>query len=256
MSEEHVIDGASPAPITVMQHRPSLLVVMRHGQSLRNAFDVHAGLEHIPESLTEIPDHLIPLTPAGEEQAATTGRGLREEFGGFDFIFHSPWLRTCQTALLVERVFDESIPARRNLYLIEQNFGQLDPAIWPKHLERYEAAYRWFEQQREIVGKFYCRPPDGESWADVCMRTHQFLGTLFRPEYAGKRILVVTHGVVQQSFRYHLEHPTEEELVEEYQLGKNRNCGAGAYRWTPERLWELLYWNKCYYDPAVSTPAV
>jgi len=232
--------------VTYPERRPSLLVVLRHGQSLRNTFDVHAGIDQIPEALTEIPDHLIPLTAKGEQQAIKTGQGLRKEFESFDYIFHSPWRRTTRTAELIGQAFEGSIPVRRSLFLTEQSFGQLDPAIWPKHLQRYEAAYRWFEQQRAIVGKFYCRPPDGESWADVCMRTHQFLDILFRWEFAGKRILIVTHGVTQQSFRYHLEHPTEEELVEQYQHSKNQNCGAGAYTWTPESFWRLLFWNKTY----------
>lgn len=227
--------------------RPSLLVIVRHGQSLRNTFDVHAGIDKIPPVLTEVPDHLIPLTPEGEHEALATGEGLREEFGRFDYIFHSPWLRTTQTAALIARAFSSGPQIRRNLYLIEQNFGQLDPALWPHQLEHYEAAYRRFEVQREIVGKFYCRPPDGESWADVCMRTHQFLGTIFRPEFEGSRILIVTHGVTQQTFRYHLEHPTEEELVEEYQQSKNRNCGHGAYTWSPDTGWRLLHWNKTHY---------
>jgi broad specificity phosphatase PhoE len=229
------------------KQRPSLLVIVRHGQSLRNTFDVHAGIEQMPKVLTEVPDHLIPLTPEGERESIATGEGLRAEFGNFDYVFHSPWLRTTQTAQLIAQSCPPGVQLRRNLYLIEQNFGQLDPALWPHELERYEEAYRRFEMQRAIVGKFYCRPPDGESWADVCMRTHQFLGTIFRPEFAGTRLLIITHGVTQQTFRYHLEHPTEEELVEEYQQTKNRNCGHGAYTWSPETGWHLLHWNKTHY---------
>jgi probable phosphoglycerate mutase len=176
-----------------------------------------------------------------------TAHGLHDDFGDFVVIFHSPWLRTTQTAQIIEKAFPNDVPVRRNLFLTEQNFGQLDPALWPHHLDRYEAAYRRFEEQRKIVGKFYLRPPDGESWADVCIRTHQFLDILFRPEHDGWRVLVVTHGVTQQSFRYHLEHPTEDELVEEYERARNLNCGAGAYDWSPERLWQLQFWNRVYY---------
>ncbi|HZU76553.1 MAG TPA: phosphoglycerate mutase family protein, partial [Dehalococcoidia bacterium] len=127
------------------------------------------------------------------------------------------------------------------------HFGQLDPCLWPHQLEEYAAAYARFEQQRAIAGRFYCRPPDGESWADVCMRTHQFLGIIFRPDHHLARILVITHGVTQQSFRYHLEHPTEEELVEEYERDRCLNCGVGAYTWSAEDAWRLRFWNKVYY---------
>jgi len=236
----------APAASPPEQPRPSLLVIVRHGESLRNTFDVHAGLDHIPEVLATTPDHLVPLTPQGERQAIATGQGLVKEFGGFDLIFHSPWVRTTETVRLIVRAFPNRTPVRRNLFLTEQHFGQLDPALWPHRLHEYAAAYRMFEQQREIMGKFYCRPPDGESWADVCIRTHQFLGIIFRPEYTGKRVLVVTHGVTQQSFRYHLEDPTEEELVGEYQHDRCSNCGTGAYTWQGDTS-QLQFWNKVYY---------
>lgn len=245
---ERVTGAAASQGTSPFAHpRPALLVVVRHGESVRNTFDVHAGLEHMPREIATTPDHLIPLTEEGERQARCTGVGLREEFGHFDVVFHSPWLRTTQTAKLIAEALPANTPLRRNLFLTEQHFGQLDPALWPHHLDRYEAAYQLFELQRTIMGRFYCRPPSGESWADVCIRTHQFLGILFRPDYASKRVLLVTHGVTQQSFRYHLEYPTEEELVEEYQRDRNRNCGVGAYTHAPGDGWTLLFWNKTYY---------
>jgi 2,3-bisphosphoglycerate-dependent phosphoglycerate mutase len=227
--------------------RPALLVIVRHGQSERNTFDLHEGIDKLPENMARTPDHAAPLTEEGERQALATGAGLRKEFGHFDAIYHSPWLRTTQTAHLILRSFPEAPPIYRNLYLLEQNFGQLDPCLWPHRLDEYARAYALFEQQRAIMGRFYCRPPDGESWADVCMRSHQFLGVIFRPDHAGQRILIVTHGVTQQSFRYHLEHPTEEQLVEEYTQTPNRNCGTGAYDWSVEGGWALRCWNTTYY---------
>jgi broad specificity phosphatase PhoE len=232
----------------LMKVRPALLVVVRHGQSLRNTFDLHRGVDEIPTAALEIPDHLIPLTDEGERQAAATGDGLGRDFGRFDYVFHSPWLRTTQTAELIERRLPERAKMRRSVFLTEQTFGELDSALWPREMDRYLAARRRFEMRREIAGRFYSRPPDGESWADVCLRTHQFLGSIFRPETRDAKVLVVTHGVTQQTFRYHLEHPTEDELVEEYERDRSRNCGAGAYAWTPEPGWRLLFWNKVYYD--------
>lgn len=240
--------AASPPTVRAAMHRPVLLVIVRHGQSLRNTFDIHKGIERMPQAIATTPDHSVPLTPEGEREALRTGEGLCREFGSFDAVFHSPWLRTCQTTDLILRAFPPGTPQRRNLFLVEQHFGQLDPCLWPQRLEEYARAYELFEQQRAIMGRFYCRPPDGESWADVCMRSHQFLGTIFRPERAGQRILVVTHGVTQQSFRYHLEHPTEEALVEEYIQAPNLNCGAGAYSWSESTGWKLLFWNKTYYE--------
>jgi hypothetical protein len=39
---------------------------------------------------------------------------------------------------------------------------------------------------------------------------------------------------------------SEEALVEEYQRDGTINCGAGAYRWSPETSWQLLIWNLRY----------
>jgi broad specificity phosphatase PhoE len=240
------IGAQPPEGWQAFRSRPSLLVIVRHGQSLRNTFDVHEGIAAMPRTIADTPDHLIPLTGEGEEQARATGQGLRAEFGGFDFIYHSPWVRTTQTAQLLASELPAGALIRRNLFLTEQHFGELDPCLWPHRLERYEEAYRVFEERRAIAGRFYTRPPDGESWSDVCIRTHQFLSIIFRPDHHGARVLVVTHGVTQQSFRYHLEHPTEEELVEMYARDRNRNCGAGAYSWSRDAGWRLLCWHRVY----------
>src|SRR5205823_6615945 len=77
-------DRPAPRP---PHHRPALLVTVRHGESIRNTFDIHAGIERLPEELAHTPDHSIPLTAEGERQAQLTGRGLRDEFGTFDLVF-------------------------------------------------------------------------------------------------------------------------------------------------------------------------
>src|SRR5579883_1492402 len=85
--------------------RPALLVIVRHGQSERNTFDIHAGIDKLPQEMASTPDHASPLTDAGRDQARKTGVGLREEFGAFDAIYHSPWLRTTETTELLLEAF-------------------------------------------------------------------------------------------------------------------------------------------------------
>jgi len=101
------------------------------------------------------------------------------------------------------------------------------------------------------MGKFYLRTPNGESWADVCMRTHQFLDVLFRANRHGQKILVITHGIAMQTFRYHLERLEEDELVERYNEERCKNCGVGWYKWNPQLdndgKYELQFWNKTFY---------
>jgi broad specificity phosphatase PhoE len=66
--------------------------------------------------------------------------------------------------------------------------------------------------RRAKIGKYYYRPPGGESFPDVNLRVHSFLGTLIR-EHAGQRVLIVTHSVVVLCFRRLLERLDEREVL-------------------------------------------
>src|SRR3569832_36791 len=84
--------------------------------------------------------------------------------------------------------------------LREKEFGILD-GLTKTGIEMefpQQAAYR------TLLGKFYHRPPGGESWCDVILRLRSMLDTLAL-HYAGKRVLIVTHQVVVLCFRYLLE---------------------------------------------------
>src|SRR3546814_17331525 len=47
---------------------------------------------------------------------------------------------------------------------------------------------------RQLLGKFYHRPPGGESWCDVILRLRSVLDTISR-HYAGRRVMIFTHTV-------------------------------------------------------------
>src|SRR5438552_2023233 len=65
---------------------------------------------------------------------------------------------------------------------------------------------------RRLLGKFYHRPPGGESWCDVILRLRSATEMLSR-EYYGERVLIVCHAVVVLCMRYIMEHLTESELL-------------------------------------------
>jgi len=156
------------------EYRPKSLVIVRHAQSVWNKIaPQHRGqAKEAPPEMKGIPDHGTPLTEEGERQALATGSALGEMFGEFDVIYHSPWARTTKTANLIIDAYAEPYENRmrsrcfRNLFLMEQNFGDLDIGVGdPQDIhDKYSAFYR----RREVAGKFYLRPPNGESWADVC----------------------------------------------------------------------------------------
>jgi broad specificity phosphatase PhoE len=66
--------------------------------------------------------------------------------------------------------------------------------------------------RRDLLGKFYYRPPGGESWADVALRIRSLLATEAL-RHDCERLLVVAHQAVIMVFRYVLEELTEQELL-------------------------------------------
>ena len=67
-----------------------------------------------------------------------------------------------------------------------------------------EAKFPELAAQRALVGKFYFRPPGGESWCDVILRLRSVLEML-RRDHVGERVLIVAHQVIVNCFRYLLE---------------------------------------------------
>jgi broad specificity phosphatase PhoE len=186
---------SEPAP----QHRPASITLVRHGQSASNLYDAESVYD-VPQDLRGTPNHKVQLTPLGHDQSRAAGAALAERFpDGFDHVYVSPYQRTLQTAdgLLAgfpaarrARLTEDRI--RRDILLREQDFGYADVVgALPNTAEHFEQARRRFEAHKENAGKYYTRPDNGESWADVCQRTYMFLGKLFQPEPARAHILVV-----------------------------------------------------------------
>ncbi|HWD78440.1 MAG TPA: phosphoglycerate mutase family protein, partial [Kribbella sp.] len=72
-----------------LSHRPLRIALIRHGESEAN----------LDKTLFErMPDHAIPLTAHGHEQAAKAGKQLRELFENEAVrVYVSPYLRARQT---------------------------------------------------------------------------------------------------------------------------------------------------------------
>ena len=82
-------------------------------------------------------------------------------------------------------------------------------------------------QRRQRLGKFYHRPPGGESWVDVALRLRSLRDSIGR-EHSGRRVLLVTHEVVIVLMRYLMEDLDEKEALA---LGGGRiaNCSLTTY---------------------------
>ncbi len=108
--------------------------------------------------------------------------------------------------------------------LREKEFGVLD------RFTHYGIQQKFPElaEQRAHVGKFYFRPPGGESWCDVVLRLRSVQDTLAR-DYRQCRVLIVAHEVIVTCFRYLLEGLDEAQILEIDRLGDVPNCGVTDY---------------------------
>ena len=106
----------------------------------------------------------------------------------------------------------------------EREFGIFDRLTTLGIRERFpeEAAHR------RRLGKFYHRPPGGESWADVILRLRSMLNTI-NLQFCDRRILIVCHQVVVLCFRYILEELDEEAILNIDREAEVLNCGIAAY---------------------------
>ncbi len=206
------------------------IVIVRHGQTLYNVVPrVGRFLASTPALIQVggLPDHEVPLSDRGEEQARAVGKRVAH-LAPFDVYFDSGYKRSCETLNLLLEAFPESERAaskrRSHLDLREGEPGYL----FNMTVTEVNRHFPWYQEYEAVFGKFYATPPGGESIAHVCSRVHMFLVSLRRAR-AGKRVLIVTHGRVMLCFRYWLEKiPASEvsKLFEDTQIG---NCDVLRY---------------------------
>ncbi len=110
--------------------------------------------------------------------------------------------------------------------LREKEFGVLD------RLTKLGIEQRFPDQAalRARIGKFYFRPPGGESWCDVILRLRSVLDTVsLHYSHPGSRVLVVGHQVIVLCLRYLIEELTEDEILAIDRSGEVANCGVTSY---------------------------
>lgn len=236
--------------MTPEAQRPALLVLVRHAESARNQAKkgaVYFADDAARRVVRGIPDHEIPLTADGHQQALQTGVALRDRFGVFDYVYTSGYARTEETAAGILSAYTESERAhtqvRTNLFIRERDPGY----TYDMTVAEVEQAFPWLEEYWRTFGSFMSRPPGGESLADVVNRVHTFLNTIFR-DRAGQKIMAVTHGHTIRCFRFALERPSyrqDSAFPREYE---SSNCGVTAYRLSAaaDRL-ELIDANQVYW---------
>ena len=227
-------------------HWPARLYLVRHGQSQGNVARDHADLHGLATIGIDIRDVDVPLSEFGHEQATAAGRwfaALPEEQKP-EVILSSPYLRARQTAKAICEAGGLAGGKARTVIderLREREFGIFDGLTSLGIKEKYpeEAGHR------SRLGKFYHRPPGGESWADVILRLRSAMNSI-NLHYAERRVLIVCHQVVVLCMRYILEELDEGQILAIDKQSEVLNCGIGAFDFEPHELEcapRLALWN-------------
>ena len=216
----------------MIQHWPAHVWIVRHGESAGNvARDAAMTARSMRIDIGER-DVDVPLSLLGEEQARAVGHW----FAGLpaserpDVVLVSPYRRAQSTAAAIREagglaeggafVVDER--------LREKEFGILDRLT----REGIEVLHPEQAELRRLLGKFYHRPPGGESWCDVVLRLRSALDTMSL-HYDGRRVLIVAHQVVVLCLRYLIEAMTEAQILAIDAEGDVANGSITEYAFDP-----------------------
>lgn len=215
------------------QKWPDVIWLARHGESAGNVarrVAESAGL-HVIDIPTRDAD--VALSDEGRNQALALGRwfGQMPPDERPDVVLTSPYLRARFTAehLLEAAGIDlDDITYIVDERLREREFGILD------RLTKLGVRQKYPEEAEHMasLGKFYHRPPGGESWCDVILRLRSIISTITR-DYCGDRVLIVTHQVVIHCFRYLFERMTEDQILAVDREKFLANCSITSYRFDP-----------------------
>jgi broad specificity phosphatase PhoE len=239
------LDGHGGRELNGPHDWPASLLLVRHAESRGNV--ARDAAERVGAASIDIAerDMDVDLSERGERQAKAlgvwlAGRGSRQP----TVALASPYLRTRRTAELalgagglgdVELSCDER--------LREREFGAFDRLTRRGLTERFPEE----SEARARLGKFYHRPPGGESWCDVALRVRSLLDSVTR-EHAGERVALFTHEVVILIFRYVLEHLDETTVLGIGRSEQLANCGVTEFEYDPSAGrrggMRLLYHNE------------
>jgi broad specificity phosphatase PhoE len=192
----------------------------------------------------------VPLSALGEKQARALGRwfGRKPESERPSVVLYSPYVRALQTgSLLIEAArltsprldagsngAGKSLNAEARPALLEIADERLREKEFGAFHRLTKAGHRvQFPQEAELrdhVGKFYYRPPGGESWCDVILRLRSVLDTI-QLQYQRERVLVVAHEIVVLCMRYLIERMTEQEILAIDAAGDVANCSVTEYEY-------------------------
>lgn len=211
-----------------------LLYIIRHGETDWNNIGRLQGSAD------------IPLNENGRQLARITGEALREV--PFDLVITSPLQRARETGELVTapsgKYFGRMIPV-----LEDDRLREIDWGSW----EGLGCRAENFAIPDENFNLFYTDAlkyegsPDGDSVAEVCERTGEFLRELIhKPDYQDKTILISTHGCAMRA----MLNPLYADPLDFWQGHVPYNCTVNVVKAENGKT-RLVSADKIYYDASL-----
>lgn len=186
-------------------------MLVRHGESMGNLAAAQAHRDGADVIEVDRRDADVELSPLGREQAAALGAWLADLPADEQptAVWSSTYRRAQDTATIALAAAGLGLSIRLDERLRDRELGILDRLTNAGVLARYpeEAA------RRAWLGKFYHRPPGGESWADMALRVRSVLADIDRLEDGG-RVLIAAHDAMILVVRYVCEAMTEQQVLD------------------------------------------
>lgn len=187
------------------------LWLTRHGESVGNVAATAAERAGLDVIAIDERDADVPLSATGAEQAAALGAWLAAHGDDVGTVWVSPYLRARQTLAIAQQEAGSTVVALSDERLRDRELGVLD-LLTRRGVARLHPGEA---ERRRRLGKYYHRPPGGESWADVRLRLRSFLSDALRADSAASGgALIVAHDAVVLLIVSLLMAWDEEQLLE------------------------------------------
>ncbi len=225
----------------------SLLILLRHGESIWNHENKFTGWED------------INLSKNGEQEALKASKHFKNNSITFDFAYTSFLTRAIRTLWIILEDMDKVwVPVTKDWRLNERhygalqglnksdcvkNYGEEQVQIWRRSFSTKPPMLNKDDPRWQINDLRYAEisegPPLSESLSDTCQRVIPYFSSNIEPKLKlGKNVLVVAHGNSLRALIKHLEKmdaneiqniniPTGIPLI--YNMDKNNNVLSKKY---------------------------
>jgi 2,3-bisphosphoglycerate-dependent phosphoglycerate mutase len=236
-----------PVVVAYTENWPARLWLVRHGESAGNV--ARKAAEDSGVSMIDIADRDmdVPLSVLGRKQARALGRWFsrKAEAERPTVVLMSPYVRALETSTLVTQ--EAGLEGNSALLrIVDERLREKEFGLFHRLTKAgIRANFPQEAALRDHVGKFYYRPPGGESWCDVILRLRSVLDTI-QLQHRGERVLVVAHEVVVHCMRYLVERMTEKDILTIDAAGDVANCSVTDYEFQRDENGRGAMALRCY----------